>query len=444
MTVKINSLHIENVKKVKAVVLQPGANGLTVIGGNNGEGKTSILDSIAWGLGGNRKAPTNAQRDESMTPPLLNITLSNGIKVERSGKNSALKVTDPAGAKAGQALLDSFISELALDLPKFLNQNADKAKTLLQIIGVGDELVRLDQEEKSLFQKRHSIGQIADSKKKHAAEMQEFPDVPEQPITAMELIKEQQSILAKNGENQRKRNNVNELIREHDVSVDRVIELESKMTELIKQLDTAKDKVSHLSKDIETAEKTAEQLQDESTTEIENKLNDIETTNSQIRANIDKSRALDEANEYKQQYDGYSNELEDVRKKRLELLSTANLPLPELTVKDSTLLYKDKAWDCMSGADQLKVAVAIVRRLNPNCGFVLIDKLEQMDQKTLTEFGEWLETEKLQAICTRVSTGEECSIIIEDGLPQGQSYLDVTNTPEPSPTDDDPWEQFKK
>jgi hypothetical protein len=38
-----------------------------------------------------------------------------------------------------------------------------------------------------------------------------------------------------------------------------------------------------------------------------------------------------------------------------------------------------------------------------------------MDRQTLDEFGAWLEKEGLQAIATRVSTGDECSIIIEDG-----------------------------
>jgi hypothetical protein len=69
----------------------------------------------------------------------------------------------------------------------------------------------------------------------------------------------------------------------------------------------------------------------------------------------------------------------------------------------------------MSGSEQLKVATAIVRKLNPNCGFVLLDKLEQMDLDTLTEFGAWLTEQGLQVIATRVSTGDECSIVIEDG-----------------------------
>ena len=51
---KINKLEIENVKRVKAVKLEPTQNGLTIIGGNNRQGKTSVLDSIAWALGGDR------------------------------------------------------------------------------------------------------------------------------------------------------------------------------------------------------------------------------------------------------------------------------------------------------------------------------------------------------------------------------------------------------
>ena len=69
----------------------------------------------------------------------------------------------------------------------------------------------------------------------------------------------------------------------------------------------------------------------------------------------------------------------------------------------------------MSGAEQLIVATSLVRKLNPECGFVLLDKLEQLDSKTLNAFGNWLEKEGLQAIATRVSSGDECCILIEDG-----------------------------
>ena len=122
MSMKINRLEIENVKRIKAVKLEPAQNGLTIIGGDNQQGKTSVLDSIAWALGGERYKPSQSTREGSMVPPNLHIVMNNGLVVERKGKNSALKVTDPNGQKTGQQLLNEFVEQLALDLPRFMER----------------------------------------------------------------------------------------------------------------------------------------------------------------------------------------------------------------------------------------------------------------------------------------------------------------------------------
>ncbi|MBR5814338.1 MAG: AAA family ATPase, partial [Bacteroidaceae bacterium] len=189
---KIVSFEAENVKRVKAVTFEPTANGLTIIGGGNGQGKTSVLDAIAWALGGDRFKPSNAKHEGSVTDPKLRIELDNGIIVERKGKNSALKVIDPSGAKGGQALLDSFVEPLALNLPKFMNQsNADKARTLLNIIGVGEQLFELEEEEQALYNQRTAIGQMEKQKRGAASEMSFYPDAPAEPVSASELIRQQ-------------------------------------------------------------------------------------------------------------------------------------------------------------------------------------------------------------------------------------------------------------
>ena len=144
---------------------------------------------------------------------------------------------------------------------------------------------------------------------------------------------------------------------------------------------------------------------------------------------MDKDKAEDDAREYKEQYAAYTREIEDVRKKKAKLLQSHELPLPGLSVDDGELVYNGQKWDNMSGSDRLKVSTAIVRKLNPKCGFVLLDKLEQMDLATLNEFGRWLEQEGLQAIATRVSTGGECSIIIDDGYVVGQERIEEPETP---------------
>ena len=407
MPVKINSLEIENVKRIKAVALEPTLNGLTVIGGRNNQGKTSVLDAVCWALGGENYRPSQAKREGALLPPELKITLSNGIIVERKGKNSSLKVTDPDGKKSGQQLLNSFVSTFALDLPKFMNSSSrEKANILLQIIGVGDKLYKLESEEKAKYDERTAIGRIADQKAKFAAEMTVYEGVPEIPISASELIAQQQSILAKNAKNQR--------LRQRKEQCDKELELARQA------LDEAKRRFAQAQSNAVIASKSAENLQDESTAELEKNIADIETVNAKIRANLDKEKAEEEAKGFKNQYDILTEQIEEIREAKYALLQSAQLPLEGLSVDDGELTYNGQKWDNMSSSQQLRVSTAIVRRLNPDCGFVLLDKLEQMDTDTLAEFGAWLESEGLQAIATRVSLGNECSIIIEDGYVSGK------------------------
>lgn len=407
MALKINKLEIENVKRIKAVKLEPKENGLTIIGGNNNQGKTSVLDSIAWALGGEKYKPSQAERKGSVIPPTLHIVMNNGLIVERKGKNSALKVTDPSGQKAGQQLLNEFVEQLALDLPKFMESSGkEKAKTLLQIIGVGDQLDMLDREEKELYNERLYIGRTADQKEKFAKEQPYYPDAPKELVSPSELIRQQQEILAQNGENQRKR--------------ERLHELEQEYQKVNEQMESLLKRQSEIENSLAIARKSASDLHDQSTAELEESITNIEEINRKVRANLDKDKAEDDAREYRNQYNSLTQKIEQIRDQKVKLLDSADLPLPELSVRDGELIYKGQQWDNMSGSDRLKVSTAIVRKLNPKCGFVLLDKLEQMDLDTLKEFGVWLENEGLQAIATRVSTGGECSIIIEDGYVAGE------------------------
>lgn len=402
MSVKITSFEAENVKRVKAVTIIPAADGLTVIGGRNAQGKTSVLDAIAWALGGDKFRPGHPQRDGSVLPPRLRVLLSNGLVVERRGKNSELYITDPSGRKAGQTLLNSFVEQLALDLPKFMAASGrEKAQTLLRIIGLGEQVEELERRGKTLYNERLALGRIADQKAKFAKEMTFYPNVPEEPLSAAELIAQQQDILARNGENQRKRQRRDELKRTLDTA-------EAQLAELTRRCD-------QLREDYRIASTDAADLLDQSTAELEENIRTIEQTNAKVRANLDKARAEADAQKLADEYAALTAQIEDVQREKLALLNGADMPLPGLSVTDGELTYNGQPWDCMSSSEQLIAATSIVRRLNPECGFVLLDRLEAMDTDTLAAFGRWLEGEGLQAIATRVSTGGECQIIIEDG-----------------------------
>ena len=208
---------------------------------------------------------------------------------------------------------------------------------------------------------------------------------------------------------------------------------EAELARLRQQLAEYESRHQQTAQNLEIAQKSALDLQDESTEELQKNIADIDEINRKVRANSDKEKAEMDAAEYKEKYEELTVKIDNIREQRTALLDQAPLPLPGLSVQEGELIYNGQKWDNMSGSDQLKVSTAIVRKLKPECGFVLLDKLEQMDMATLQEFGVWLEQEGLQAIATRVSVGDECEIIIEDGYAVKNETL---NKPTPPPAND--------
>ena len=415
---KITSLQIENVKRVKALRLEPSPQGLTVIGGRNGQGKTSVLDAIAAALGGAKKMPSRLTRDESLSPAALRVELDNGLVVERKGKNATLTVTDPTGIRHGQTLLDSFVNQFALDLPAFQNAPPkEKATALLETLGIAAQLAEYDRREKAKYDDRTAIGRLADAKEKYAQELPEYPDAPDDPVSVSELILAQQAILQRNAERQAHRDQTARLRDQHSLWTERAAKARE-------ELANAERMLSECSAALAEAE-ASEQTPMESTAELEQAIASHEAINAQVSANVAKALAHDEARQYRQQYDDLTIEIDKLRLERLSLLDGCKLPLPELTVVDGELVYRGQRWDCMSGSEQIRVGIAVAAAMKPECRFVLVDKLEQLDTDTMSELDEWLKEHDLQVIATRVTANkEECTLLIEDGLPAGSTYIE--------------------
>lgn len=406
---KITNFKLENVKRVELLEMQLQEKGLVVIGGKNGQGKTSVLDGIAAGLGGAKFIPSNLRNDDAKKPATIRIELNNGLVVERKGKNAALTVTDPEGKKAGQKLLDKFISAFALDLPAFLNATTkEKAQYLLDTLGIGDKLSDLERQEKELYDERTIVGRQGQSAAAHANELPEYPDAPLFGESISELAQQQQEIMQRNAKRQ--------------TAQDRVAECQNRIksrTGLIAtweaEIEAAKKEIKKIQEDMRAVGEMAKE-EPESTEEIEEKIRNIETNNAQIAANKAKADAESAAEKLRKEYAALTEKINSVRDERMALLDKAELPLKGLSVEDGELVFDGQKWDCMSGSQQLRVAAAIASAIKPECKFLLLDKLEQMDAETMREFGKWAEAQNLQIIATRVTTNpDECKIIIEDG-----------------------------
>ena len=400
--VHITSLELENVKKVKAVALEPAAAGLTVIGGRNGQGKTSVLDAIAWALGGERFRPASARREGSVLDPVLRVQLSNGLTVTRKGPKSALTVTDETGKRSGQQLLNEFVEALALDLPKFLNAtDKERASILLDILGIQDELDALEREERSRYDTRLQTGRDRDQARHHADSLPWYADAPAEPVSVIDLTAQLREAQAVN---------------EHNIELRRrVQQLEDKRDSIAKQLEELTTKKNEIFYALVEARKAAAGLVDQDTDTILRQIQTADEINTKVRSNAARTEAEQRADALAEQYDALTGEIEEIRAKRTALLEGADMPLAGLSVAEGVLHYNGQPWSCMSSAEQMRAATAIVGRLKPECRFVLVDRLETMDTNTLRQFGAWAAERGLQVIGTRVSTGSECTVVIEDG-----------------------------
>jgi len=424
--VKIVSLEIENVKRVQAVNLTPAESGLTVIGGDNRQGKSSCLDAIMAALGGEKFKPSDPVRGGTSKGQAV-VTLSNGVQVTRSftGKGSYLKVDSPDGMKTGQSLLNEFVSAFALDLSSFLvATDKARAEILLEIIGV--DLTPLDEKIAKLEADRLAVGRLETKAKGHAESMPYDEAAGNVLLTPSEIMAELQAKISKNAKNRERRNQVENLKEKVEAGKLVVAQREKRVQELEAALaDARADKLARV-KDLTAIEceyqlaiESLAGLQDDDTTALKQKLTEIDAANARVRQNLEREKALAEVEGHHEEYLSLQHEIEAIRDERKALLDGAKMPLPGLTVEGGILAFNGHAWDCMSHAEQLMAATAICRAINPKMGFVLIDKLETMDLATLKTFGTWLEEERLQAIATRVSKGGECSIVISDGMVEG-------------------------
>lgn len=419
-SVKIVSLEIENVKRVRAVSLAPAADGLTVIGGKNNQGKSSVLDAIMSALGGEKFTPSNAVR-EGADKGEVTLALSNGITVTRSytAKGTYLKVS---GGVGGQKLLNEFINTFALNIGDFLAaSDRDRAKMLMGLVGL--DLTPLNEKRKKLYADREAVGRLATRAKKHAESMPFDEAAGLELQTPTDIMNELQAKLAANAENHKLRQNVarvRESVEAAELKLQtkakRVAELQAALDEAREEQAAAKVGLDSARRDLATAESSVVNLVDEDTSAIKKKLAEIDEVNSRVRKNWDRDKALKQAEEHQEEYRALTRQIEEIDAEKTRLLEATEMPLPGLAISDDVIMFNGRAWDCMSHSEQLRVSTAICRAIKPSQGFVLLDKLEAMDLDTLREFHDWLAGEGIQAIATRVSGGDECSIIIEDGV----------------------------
>ena len=397
---KIISLEAENVKHLKAVHIKPDGSAV-IIGGDNEQGKTCVLDSIEYALHGAGSIPSkpirNGQKKARVVLDLGNLVVTRTFTSK--GTNLTVKNKDGATFASPQAMLDELVGELSFDPLEFSKMDARKqSEVLKQLVGLNFDT--MNAEYKKRFDERTVINREGKALKASLDQMMKHDDTPDKEVSISELSGE----YAKGVEN-----NQGIILKRH--------ELDSEVAELA----TLKKRVAALGKSVKVREVELSKVKKFDTQALKTKMDQAEQMNRQVRENRLYNEVDAQVSDLRKKSMSLTGKITDLVDKKSEMLENAKFPIKGLAIDEDGVTFEDIPFVQCSSAQRIKVSVAIGLAMNPKLRVLLIREGSLLDKKNLAVIAKMAEKADAQIWIERVSKGKECSIIIEDGSVVGQT-----------------------
>ncbi len=428
---KIINLKSENVKRLQAVEITPDGN-LVVIGGRNSQGKSSVLDSVLYALAGKREIPERPVRngqEEAEIEVRLEACPERGItdelivrRVLTADGKARLDIrsaSDNRPYNSPQALLDSLTGRVGFDPLAFMRlKPAEQAEQLSAIVGVSFE--ELDGERATAYQERHALNKQAAAAMVKAEAMPHYPDA--EPVDTSALMEElrrrrevsrQADLLQQHAEAMESRLEHDRQARiDADDEVTRLNKLLFEAKRAAKEALAAERECEGL---LEKAKREAAEAPRENLAEIEQQITDASRRNAACKDNAARETAIDHAKELQAEAEALTDRIEEIDATKARLMAEAAWPIPGLGFGAHGVTLNNLPFEQASSSEQLAVSVAVGAALNPACRVLLIRDGSLLDVDSLRVVGELAEKYDCQVWIERVSDGEECLVVVEDG-----------------------------
>jgi len=398
---RIVRLESTNYKRIKAVEIAPDPDGnLVIVAGKNGQGKSSILDSITAALGGvNAKTTPKPIRDGEDRAEIV-LETEDLIVTRRftaSGSTLTVKSTDGAVYTKGQAKLDDLLGKLSLDPLAFTQlSDRDQLATLLDLVEIPFDPDELAGKRKDLFDRRTDANRKVKELAARAAEYTDRPaDIPEEEVSVKDLVtayREGQELNAKIDA-------AHTAVEQRQAEVDR---LTAELAEAHVELDKA---TAYAAKAPEPVDLEA----------IEVKVDGAEEINAAIREYRAGEEVRTKLTVAKQEAAELTKAIEEIDAAKADGLAKAVFPIEELGFDESGVTYKGVPFKQASSAEQLRVSLAMAIALNPKLRVIRIADGSLLDADNLALVEAVAKENDFQVWIEMVGDADSRGIVIEDG-----------------------------
>lgn len=398
---KIIKLEANNILRLSAVEITPDGNTI-IIGGKNGAGKTSVLNSIEMALGGTGSVPPKPVKDGAEKG---NIVVDLGdIIVERkfnSSGESKLIVKNKEGAvyQSPQAMLDALLGKLTFDPLKFSNLDEKTQLGYLKKL-VGLDFTEMDKGRAELYSQRTFVNRDLNSKEIRLKEMDFYKDIPEEKPNAENLTTELREIIGFNME-----------IEKSKIEFEKINCELAEMSNKIKEMERRRNELEKRSADVDKACS----LEPKDAKSIEFKLIEAEFINKKTEANRIFKLSESEVIKTKSESLKLTNDIEKIDKDKQDAISKAKFPIEGLGFDETGVTFNKMPFKQLSSAEQLKVSVAMGIAFNPKIKVMLIRDGSLLDEDNLKVLQSMAKDSDTQIWLEMVGRDKECQVVIEDG-----------------------------
>lgn len=426
---KITKLFAENVKRLQAVEITPGGD-VVVLAGDNGAGKSSVLDAIAMTLGGKElvcSKPVRSGQDRAKSV----VELSNGLVVTRTytaGGTTSLKVEAKDGARYGspQSMMDAIVGKLSFDPLAFTRLKPIEQKQALQKL-VGLDFSKLDAYHAGIFTQRTEVNREI-ARLESVLQSRPVHEVPAELVSMDELNREMEEA-AKN--NKRRSERVNEeekaegnvVLQERNMMncADAVERAQRMLEDAQRALEGAKDAHKNARNAMDRSLEELRRIKDlpvppaVDTQKIVSKMTEVASTNAKIKE-AQERRALEEQLKVaKGDAEAFTSQLQAIAEDKQAHLKAAKFPVDGLSFTEDGVMYNGVPFQQCSTGEQIRVSVAVGMAMNPQLKVLLCRDGSLLDAKSLKAITEQAKENGYQLWIETCRPDAGPCVVIEDG-----------------------------
>lgn len=422
---KIVALQVENIKKLVAVEIRPDGN-LVQITGKNGQGKTSVLDSIWWALAGAthiQAAPIRKDQKEAR------IRLDLGeLKVTRTFRRgtdgaptSSITVENDKGARfpSPQKMLDALLGELSFDPLGFARMEPREQFNALRRFAPDVDFEAIANADRGDRERRTELGRFARQERAAAQAIVTPADTPEEPVNESALVAELEAAGKNNAELEQRRANRERLVREAQrARVDagefnqQVIHLREEIMELERKATLALERADEIDKKLAAAGLLPDPAD---TAAIKARIAAARTVNDNVRKLTERMAHVTRALGLEQQVETLTASIEKRQGEKQAAIAAAKMPVEGLGFGEDAVLLHGLPFDQASDAEQLRVSVAVAAALNPKLRVIRVRDGSLLDEEGMRLLGELAEAADMQIWVEAVDSSGKVGFVLEDG-----------------------------